>query len=139
MPEPRIKYDEGRYTISAPFDIGPRLQPSLKLPDGSRLTMTAINRDNEGRIVYLWFVDGANGKELAAGDDIRSGVGADVDLEEAFRSFSSFLNAWVEALDHPGSDNRDLFPDSLQDWAMNNDDELICTLAAALGLPEEEN
>jgi hypothetical protein len=138
MPEPRITYDDGRYTVRAPFDIGPRLWPSLKLPDGSRVSIRAVDRDKDGRIRYQWAVDGSDGRELSSDIDIRSGVGAEVDVEEAFRSFSSFLSAWVEALDHPGSDNRDLFYEVMQDWAMNNDDELACTLAAALGLPEED-
>lgn len=121
----RIECKDGKYTIHAPFDIGPRLMPSLKLGDDSRVSIQPQTlRDEEGRVVYRWFVDGPDGKELASGMDLRSGVGSDVDLDATFESFASFVNAWVESGCDPESDNGDLFPPSMWGWAEGHDVEL---------------
>lgn len=113
-----------RYEMTEPFDIGPRLEPSLKLSDGSRVSIQVHGRTDEGRIRYSWAIDDANGSDIGHGSDIESGVSAAPDVESAFQTFASFVGAWVEALDHDGSDNADIFPESMRDWAQANDEEL---------------
>lgn len=113
-----------RYSLSAPYEIGPRLMPALRMPDGSRVSITVDGQDIDGRIVYRWTIDGADGTELAAGRDLRSGAYAEPDVGAMFPSLASFLSAWVESFGYPDSENADLFPDSLRDWAERNAEEL---------------
>lgn len=118
----KIQYQDGRVTINAPFDIGSRLAPSLRLSDGSRVTIQLLARDPEGRLQYAWDVDGADGKGLSSDSSLRSGVGAEVDFDEMFRTFSSFVSAWIQA----GSDgeNSGLFYEAMREWAEANWEEL---------------
>lgn len=72
------------------------------------------------------------------GDDIRSGVGANVDEADAARSLFSFLGAAAEAyravtFDRRASENIDLFPPHVNEWAYMNDDEI-----GLLALDEED-
>lgn len=120
----KISYRQGRYLIHKPYNLGPRLMPSLGLSDGSRVSIVATGRDPEGRVTYSWAVDDAHGHELATGEDLHSGVGGEVDVEAMFRTFASFVGAWVESFDYPGSDNAVLFPPEMQDWSDANHEEL---------------
>lgn len=124
----KIVYDERKcqFVISAPFDIGPRLWPSLKLSDDSRVSITTVGRDAEGRVHYQWAVDargdGGRSRKIGSGVDLKSGVGSGVDLDEMFRTFADFVSAWVEA--GADGDNSDIFPEAMRSWADANVDEL---------------
>lgn len=58
------------------------------------------------------------------GNDIRSGVGADVDIDDAARNVFSFLYACAESRRYPNGENADLFPEYVGEWAEQNSDEL---------------
>ncbi|GAB4086395.1 hypothetical protein GCM10028784_30250 [Myceligenerans cantabricum] len=75
-------------------------------------------------------------------NDLRSGVGAEIDLIDTMRSLCSFLAAAADAYwattSRPGvySDNVRMFPDWLNEAAYLNSDE-ISMLGAELDLPDE--
>lgn len=77
-------------------------------------------------------------------NDLRSGVGAEIDLIDAMRSLCSFLGAAAEAywatVGRPGaeSNNTHMFPDWLNEVAYLNSDELSM-LGAELDLPDEDD
>jgi hypothetical protein len=62
------------------------------------------------------------------GDDIRSGCGADVDESDAARTLFEFLYAAAEAyryeMNGGTSENIDLFPRHVTEWAYQNSDEI---------------
>lgn len=59
------------------------------------------------------------------GDDIRSGVGAAVDENDALRTLASFLGACAEARRYSRyGENADLFPEHVGAWAEENEDDL---------------
>lgn len=98
----------------------------IYMPDGTKIYIADNGRNSEGRVNYIIRIHAADGRLLAEVDDLHSGVNAPVNHYEALASFSSFIGAWVEAIDYgnSNSENRDLFPMSLYDWASNNESEL---------------
>lgn len=114
------------YRLLPPYDIGPRLMPSVRLSDGSRVSIEAEEITGDGRVRWHYVIDGVDGTELLDGNDMQSGRGdAPEDVANAFQTLASFLSAWVEALHYgEASENYDLFPQSLADWAEANADEL---------------
>jgi hypothetical protein len=79
---------------------------------------------SERRQIYMWQVKMGR-RNVGRASDINSGCGAPVDTLEALRSFSSFLGAWDEALRYGGeSENRDLFPMSMERFCTQYSDEL---------------
>ncbi len=95
--------------------------------DGSSVRIASLGVTNEGRQAYGWDVYAnvaGNSVRIAGGTDINSGVGASVDLWSAHETFASFVGAWIESFGYPGSDNADLFPDAMRNWAEQNADEL---------------
>lgn len=116
---------DNNYIVHYPYDVGPRLAPSLKLSDGSRVTIFHFGRDSEGRVQYYWYVDDDKGNEVGRGHDFHSGVDAPVDVAKMFSVFAGFVDAWVESGADPESENGDLFPPSMWDWVDHNHDELF--------------
>ena len=98
----------------------------IYMPDGSKIYVADNGRNSEGRVNYIIRIHAADGRMLAEVDDLHSGVNAPVDHAEALASFSSFINAWIEAMDYgdEDSENRSLFPLSLYEWASDNESEL---------------
>lgn len=76
------------------------------------------------RYVYV-IANGAAGW-LYTGDDIRSGVGADPDENDAMGSLLSFLSACAEsrAYGDGTGENASLFPDHVGQWAEENSDAI---------------
>lgn len=59
------------------------------------------------------------------GNDIHSGVGAAIDVEDAARVLFSFLSACAESRGYgSGGENADLFPEHVGQWAEENSDEI---------------
>lgn len=62
------------------------------------------------------------------GNDIRSGCGADVDENDAAETLFAFLSAAAEAyryeMNGGTSENIDLFPAHVTEWAYQNEDEI---------------
>lgn len=97
---------------------------TFNMADGSLITAAVDGRDSEGRVRYVFDVRAPDGRRLALIYDIRSGVNAVPSLFDGMAAFASFLGAWVESFDYPDSENADMFPESLRDWADVNADEL---------------
>jgi hypothetical protein len=78
--------------------------------------------ERRGRQVYHYAID-IPGFEYE-GDDIVSGIGGG-SLQYGLECLLSFLSAFAESrrYGNTDSDNWDLFPDELADWAMANSDE----------------
>lgn len=128
-----VKNGKVSYLVTGPHEIGTRLAPALKLPDGSRVTIAVSGRNGEGRVTYQWYVDDSDGAEIGSGNDMFSAVNGDPDVEAVFASFGSFVAAWAETFRRDYSDNADLFPQSMQDWAESNSDDLSMLTAGPEG------
>jgi len=79
------------------------------------------NKDNRESFAYVIF--DAQGEVLHEGKDLMSGVGGEEDVDKMMASLLDFLSASAEA-SGPDSDNWDLFPAVVRDWAKANSDEL---------------
>lgn len=89
-----------------------------------RVIVEYTGTNDEGRNTYGWRV--MRGRHnIGNATDINSGVNAPIDAMDALKAFSSFLGAWDEALRYGGeSENRDLFPMSMEQFATQYNDEL---------------
>jgi hypothetical protein len=99
--------------------------------NGTRVTVESIGAEyspddsayrqayNYSIVTDVWRYDG---------NDIRSGCGAAVDESEAARTLFAFLSAAAEAVDYEmrggTSENSDLFPPHVTQWAYLNSDEI---------------
>jgi hypothetical protein len=111
--------------LSDPIVITSRLLPGVKVGDAT-VSIDYGGTTVDGRQQYLWYVD-IDGQEFE-GDDLASGVGGG-SLQEGLSSLFSFLSAFAESVDYSArtgrdSENADLFPAGLADWASENSDEL---------------
>jgi hypothetical protein len=113
--------------LSEPFQIGPRLLSALKVGDTWLHLEHVGNADN--RMVFRWYVDLADGSEFSEAD-LKSGMQG-CTLQEMWGTFLAFLGAAAEAYATETfrgrtSDNSDLFPPSVAEWAYQEADELCC-------------
>jgi len=120
--------------IASPCEITSRLLPGLRVADGT-ISIEYAGSDADGRTRYRWYLDIPAGE--FSGDDLKSGCQGG-NLQSGLESLISFLSACGEALaysDHSGheSENADLFPRYVAEWAAYNRDELSI---AALELEE---
>jgi hypothetical protein len=74
-----------------------------------------------GRARYLYFIDLPN--YSLEREDLQSGYGGG-NLQDGLESLLSFLSAFAEAQSYPNSENQDLFPAELAEWATQNADEI---------------
>lgn len=80
-------------------------------------------RDEHGNYIVCYSTNGQY-------DHIRSGVGAVINAMDALKTFSSFVEAWLESLEHAArtgqdGENGDLFPATMFGWAEQYHDELF--------------
>jgi hypothetical protein len=102
--------------IHAPFIIGSRLWPALRIGDATlnlRLPLFPAERGRWGAAMIfeapgLQFTD----------QTLRSGIRGFRSYVDPFSSYLAFLDAASEARE--GSDNSDLFPPPLMQWARDN-------------------
>lgn len=92
----------------------------------------------EVRQSWIWVVLGAEadllGRSKSHWERIKSGVDANPHPLELLGSMLHFMAAGVEARNRPDSENRDLFPEAVTEWAYMNDtqlQELDCSIDAA--------
>ena len=108
--------------LKPPFKISGRLLPALQI-GGAWISIELITRTQA-----RYFIDLANGAEVI-GDDLSCRAG--ITLQSAFESLLSFLGAYAEAVVTTRtwrvSENSDLFPASMADWATENSDEIGMT------------
>ena len=121
--------------IQSPLCITSRLMVGFQL-GGAEVSIGYSDRPGRDRRTrYEYFID--IGKREFRGDDLQSGAGGG-GLQSGLESLVSFLGAAAEALDYEtrtgrASDNADLFPRPVVEWACANSDEL-----GMIGLELEE-
>lgn len=71
---------------------------------------------------YGYTITDVEGMREYVGDDIRSGVSAELDVDDAFASLLSFLSAAVES--YPDGENAELFPSWVIEFAARHEDTL---------------
>lgn len=99
--------------LHPPFIITSRLTPGVVI-DGTEISLEPTgSHDHHGRPIWRWWI----GEE--SGDDLSGPT----TYKQAFADLLGFLGAFGEAQRYPNSDNRELFPTSLAEWAQKNDDE----------------
>ena len=124
-------------TLRPPLHIGARLMPAVRVGDSSTIHILPTRRDPDGRVVWRYIIEDHNRHVLDDATDLRSGTGDDIDPHKAMATLLGFLTAAAEAYRHTisgqDSDNSDLFPPDVCEWAYQHDDELA---ALALELTE---
>ncbi len=121
--------------VPAPLHISSRLMAALTIPGAGTVHVSADRRDGEGRVVYSYVLEDADGRHLVTGEDLRSGVGADVDYRATVGTLLSFLSAAAESSE--GSESAEIFSPEVTAWARENATEIE---GATLDLegPEED-
>ena len=115
--------------LKPPFIIGSTLSPALKIGD-STLHLTDVQFAEEGRdrATFLLVTPEFEYED----DQLRSGVGGFQSTVSIIESFLSYLEAAAEAEEYGErtgyhSDNSDLFPRHVVEWALLNKCELDYT------------
>ena len=113
--------------IAAPAIITPRLLPGLQI-GGAFVSIDYAKRPGrEYRTRYHWFIDLPSGEEFDS-DDMQSGNGGG-SLQEGLKCLVDFLGACAEGVRYQTStgrqsENADLFPPAIAEWAAQYSDEL---------------
>lgn len=91
------------------------------LNDGSTIDLSLAGTDHEQRQVWRSVIQDSNGKTLLDDAELRTGCYAKENPATMLQTFCDFLTAWLEALGYgEHSENFDLFPANLADWAQAN-------------------
>ncbi len=118
MPRPGYAFRSPGY-VSDPDGDGLFGGITATFRDGSQVTIVPRGTDEEGRQRYAYSVTQEQvPRTLAAGDDLRSGVGEPVNYRKALAAWTSFACADAEAYQATMSG------DAVQEWAYQHDDEL---------------
>lgn len=126
--------------LHKPFMISARLLPALKIGDAWLSLESIVARDERGRqraIFILDLPDGASHRD----DNLRSGCGGFLSPVEAFGAFLGYLDAFAEAVEFETrspfkSENSDLFPSFMQEWAVDNHYEISFASLELIADPE---
>ena len=105
--------------LHEPFIITARLLPGVKIGD-SFISIELAGETCEGRTRYRYHIDTPDFEHTSS--DLKSGCGGG-DLVQGMSSLLSFLGAAAEAYNRPDSDNADLFPPNVTEWAYQHSDE----------------
>jgi hypothetical protein len=124
--------------LRPPLFISPRLMAAVRVDDsGATLHIEPTDRDNDGRMVWRYVIEDSGGYVLDDAE-IRSGVGDPINARKAMATLINFLGAAADSYRHTmtggHSDNADMFPPQVMEWAYEHDDELA---ALALDLSDE--
>jgi len=111
--------------LQAPFEISARLLPSVHIGE-SFISITFDGETPDGRARYRYYLDTPTFDY--ENNDLASGVGGG-SLQAGMESLLSFLGAAAEAYRYgmrggSKSENADLFPEHVMEWAYLNEDEL---------------
>jgi hypothetical protein len=110
----------------------PWAQLAVRFVDGSQITLVYRGTDPDGRQRYAYTVNQPQiPRTVAAGHDLRSGVGAPIDFLAALAAWVSFGSADAEAY------RAAMTGDAWQEWAYLHDDELAM-VAVDLEQPNED-
>jgi hypothetical protein len=122
--------------INPPCIVTARLLPGVQIGKAFLSIEYSGLNSKRGRVGYLYHIDLED--YAYTNHDLHSGCGGG-NLQQGLESLLSFLDAFAEACwytTHQGhkSENTDLFPDELKEWAMCNSNEF-----GMLRLELEEN
>jgi hypothetical protein len=112
--------------LHSPFIITSTLSPGIKIGDSVlHLTDVQVAEDGRDRATFLLVTPEFEYQD----DQLRSGTGGFISTVAAFDAFLSFLEAAAEAEEYEvrtgmESDNSDLFPPHIVEWALLNKDEI---------------
>ena len=125
--------------VSRPLFIGARLMAAAEVGEGAgTLHVAPVRRDSDDSVVWSYVVEDSEHRELARGEDLRSGVGDDADAIRAMEALVGFLSAAADAYSAStrgrASENADLFPEPIMEWAHAHADD-IAALAMDLEQP----
>lgn len=115
--------DRQTVRITSPMCITSRLMAGVRIGDVEISITPSSRRDHYGKTVWHWYVDGDDLE--ASGDDL-AGWG---DHREMMGGLLSFLSACGEGLSYQErtgceSENADLFPRDVAEWARDHANEL---------------
>lgn len=107
-------------TLHSPFLISPRLMPALQI-GGAWVQIEPTGRTGDyGKGVWRITLDLPDGTFYLS-EDLQGHGG----LQEMFETCLSFLGAAAEAWQYgPDSDNYDMFPPAIMEWAAQESDEI---------------
>ena len=123
--------------LHPPFMIGLRLLPALRVGNAVISIEYASHPGREGRTRWRYFIDAP--QLTHEDDDLQSGCQGG-SLQEGMESLLTFLSAAGEAMAFElrtgrVSENLNLFPPKVVEWAYQNQDEI----SAALSELQDEN
>ncbi len=112
--------------LHAPIIITPRLLPGLRIGETFISIDYSARPGDSGRVRYEYHIDGAAFAHSA--DDLQSGASGGT-LTDGLACLLSFLVACAESVNYADrtgreSENSDLFPPNVADWAAQNADEI---------------
>jgi hypothetical protein len=96
------------------------------LQDGSyvMVRLLSAHADDDGRFRYGYAILDDRHTLVAVGTDIRTAVGVNHGPRIMLATLCSFLQAFAEAQGRSGTENANLFPPHLAEWALAHSDEL---------------
>lgn len=116
--------------ISSPLCITSRLLPGCRIR-GADISIEYSHKLRNGRQVYCWYIDNADPKENYHSYDLESGVGGG-SLQEGLESLLDYLRVFAVAKtfekrmgDGTETENGNLFPAGLAEWAVENADAIV--------------
>lgn len=111
-------------TLTQPIEISPRLLPSVRIGD-AWIQIEYGGATPDGRISYHYVIDAGDRSHEAR--NLKSGVGGG-DLVDGLETLLVFLGAAADAyryeMDGGESENSDLFPAWIGEWAYQHSDEI---------------
>lgn len=115
--------------LSEPIVITPRMLPGVEISKNSWVSIEYDGYRDDGRTRYKYHIDGPGLEHTS--NDLASGCQGG-SLQDGLRSLLGFLVACGEAYRYHmttgvESDNYDLFPPNVAEWAYQNNDELAIT------------
>jgi hypothetical protein len=131
--------DSQTEALRPPLFISSRLMAAIRVGDhGATIHVEPVGHTPDGRIAWRYIVEDNAGQVLDDATDLHSGIGDQIDSRRTLATLLSFLSAAAESYRHtmtgPSSDNADMFPPDLMEWAYEHDDELAA-LALELDQP----
>lgn len=128
--------------LHSPFIIGSTLSPALKIGD-STLHLTDVQLSEQGRDQATFLLVTPEFEHVD--DKLRSGVGGFQSTVSIFESFLGFMQAACESAEYEErtgyqSENSDLFPKHIVEWALEHKDAIdmaICEITDEDGYPNE--
>lgn len=123
--------------IKPPFIVGSTLSPALKIGDGTlHLTDVQVAEEGRDRATFLLVTPEFEYED----DQLKSGVMGFWGTVGIFESFLSFMQAAIESADYEErtgyhSENSDLFPRHVVEWAMDHRYEIEDAMA---GITDED-